>query len=241
MAKKLSVKRILQIIGGITIFLTLPSLLFFGFVYFKYNEDLPEGAQGIKADQLANKMLDALNHDAYDATNYIEWTFRGKNHYKWYKSDKRCEVSWKHFKVVLDLKSTHKSKVYVANQLYEGIEKQKYIDKALAYFSNDSFWLVAPYKVFDSGTERRLVNTEDHKEALLITYTSGGITPGDSYLWHLDSNGKPIAYQMWVDIIPIGGLTATWNDWITTKSGTQLPTKHQLLFFELNMGDIIAK
>ena len=240
MAKKLSIKRILKIIAGIIIFLTLPSLLFFGFIYFKYNEDLPVGQQGVEADLLAHKMLDALNHNAYDTTNYIEWTFRGKNHYKWYRTDNLCEVNWKHFKVNLDLNTPSNSKVYVADQLYEGIEKQKYIDKALANFNNDSFWLVAPYKVFDGGVERRIVKTEDNKTALLVTYTSGGTTPGDSYLWHLDNQGKPIAYQMWVDILPIGGLEASWNNWTTTKSGAQLPTTHQLLFLDLDMGNVIG-
>ncbi len=54
--------------------------------------------------------------------------------------------------------------------------------------------------------ERRLVKTKTNKDALLVTYTSGGTTPGDSYLWHLDASGKPESYQMWVSILPIGGL-----------------------------------
>jgi hypothetical protein len=40
---------------------------------------------------------------------------------------------------------------------------------------------------------------------------------------------------MWVSIIPIGGLEATWEDWITTDSGAQLPTFHKLLFFGIEM------
>ena len=130
------------------------------------------------------------------------------------------------------------SKVFVAGTEYNGIEKHDYIHKAEAYFNNDSFWLVAPYKVFDSGVERRLVITEEGQETLLVTYTSGGTTPGDSYLWHLDTNGKPISYQMWVSILPIDGLEASWEGWITTESGAQLPTFHKLLFLSLNMGDV---
>ena len=114
---------------------------------------------------------------------------------------------------------------------------EELIDKGVKYFNNDSFWLVAPYKVFDKGTERRLVTLENNKKALLVTYTSGGSTPGDSYLWHLDKDGKPTNFQMWVDILPIDGLTATWNNWITTDSGAQLPNFHKLGFFgfEINL------
>ncbi|MBC3847733.1 hypothetical protein H8K90_15150 [Winogradskyella echinorum] len=238
MAKTLNTKRILKIIGGLIIFFTLPTLLLFGFMYLKYNEDLPTGQQGAKADQLATQMLQALNEEAYLNTDYLEWTFKGKHHYKWYKTDKTCEVSWSHFTVILDFKNKANSKVFLAKQDYNGIEKQDYIDTATDYFNNDSFWLVAPYKVFDAGVERRLVQTESGETALLVTYMSGGSTPGDSYLWHFDANGKPKSYQMWVDILPIDGLEATWENWITTESGAQLPTFHKLLFLGLELDNV---
>lgn len=238
MTKKHTTKRILKIIGKVMVFLTLPSLLFFGFLYLRYNEDLPHGEQGESADQLAYKMLEALNQEAYLNTDYLEWTFKGRHHYKWYKSDKTCEVSWDDMTILLDLKNNTNSKVFAGKQEYNGIEKQDYIDKATRYFNNDSFWLVAPYKVFDEGSERRLVKTEDGNEALLITYTTGGTTPGDSYLWHLDDSGKPKSFQMWVDILPIDGFEATWSDWTTTESGAQLPTSHKFLIFNLDMGEI---
>ena len=85
-------KKKLKIIAGVIIFLTLPSLLFFGFLYFKYNEELPTGAQGEQADALAYKMLDALDYQAYKTTNYIEWTFKRRHHYEWDKANNTCNV-----------------------------------------------------------------------------------------------------------------------------------------------------
>ena len=238
MPKTSKAKRILKIIGGLIVFFTLPSLLFFGFMYLKYNEDLPTGEQGEKADALATEMLQALNENAYYNTDYLEWTFKGRHHYKWYKTDKTCEVSWDRMTVILDFENRENSKVFAAEQEYNGIEKDDYIDKATNYFNNDSFWLVAPYKVFDVGVERRLIKTDTDKEALLVTYTSGGTSPGDSYLWHLDDNKKPKSFQMWVDILPIDGLEATWNQWTTTESGAQLPTFHKFIIFGLEMDGI---
>lgn len=236
--KKNKLKRVFKIIGGVIVFLTLPTLLLFGFVYLKYNEPLPEGKSGVEAGQLATKMLTSLNYEAYKNTDYLEWTFKDIHSYKWYKSADSVEVNWSNFRVVLNTKDNSTSKVFVADQLYEGIEKQKYINKAENYFNNDSFWLVAPYKVFDKGTERKIVKSEDGNKSLLVTYTSGGSTPGDSYLWHLDENGKPISYQMWVNILPIGGLEATWNDWILTDSELLLAQSHKLLFMTLEMTNI---
>jgi len=233
----MKLKKILKIVTGIIIFLTLPSLLFFGFLYFKYNEDLPTGNQGKHADALATKMLNTLNYEAYKATNYIEFTFKRRHHFKWKKSENTCEVYWKNFKVNLDLNN------HVNSMAYENeheIESTELIQKALDYFNNDTFWLVAPYKAFDTGTERRLVKIDNNKEALLITYTSGGSTPGDSYLWYLNDEGKPISFKMWTSILPIDGLEASWNDWVTTESGAQLPTFHKLMILGLEIDDVIG-
>lgn len=231
-------KKIFKILGGVIIFFTLPSLLFFGFLYLKYNEDLPQGIQGKKADALALKMLDALNYEAYKNTDYIEWTFKKRHHYNWKKNEDICEVYWKQYKVTLDLTDNSKSKAFVHSFKVDNELADELIEKAIKYFNNDSFWLVAPYKAFDKGTERRLVTLENNNEALLITYTSGGDTPGDSYLWLLDNNGKPKAFKMWTSLLPIDGLKVTWSDWTTTKTGAQLPTFHKLMVLGLEIDDL---
>lgn len=210
-------------------------------MYFKYHEELSEGIEGPPADALAVKMLTALNNDAYQKTTYLEWTFKKRRHYKWHKSENTCEVYWKDYKVALNLANPKQSEALKSKQEVTDYQREELIDHALKYFNNDSFWLVAPYKVFDPGTERRLVTNEDGSHSLLVTYTSGGSTPGDSYLWHVDDNGKPFSFQMWVDILPIDGLEASWQDWITTDSGAQLPTFHKFLFFGLEMDNIIGE
>ncbi|WP_452220412.1 hypothetical protein [Lacinutrix salivirga] len=236
--KKLTLKRILKIGFGIVIFFTLPTLLLFGFLYLKYNEPLPTGMQGEQADALATKMLTALDYNKYKATDYIEFTFKKRHHFKWYKTENTCEVYWKNYKVHLDFNDPTKNEAFVNNTKIKDKQAKEAIEKAIDLFNNDTFWLVAPYKVFDPGTERRIVKTEDNNEALLVTYTNGGSTPGDSYLWHLDENGKPKSFQMWVSILPIQGLEATWNAWTTTDTGAQLPTFHKLMILGIEIEGI---
>ncbi len=206
--------------------------------YFVNNEKLPEGKKGKEADELAQKMLIAINHENFKNTEILEWTFTGNHSYKWYKQQNVVEVFWDKNKVILDLKNKDKSKVFVENQK---VENQKLVQKATDFFNNDSFWLIAPHKIFDKGTELSVVNHKG-KDALLVTYSSGGTTPGDSYLWILDENFVPIAYKMWVKIIPIGGVHATWSDWKKTEAGIQLPTKHQLSLFglKIELGNVKA-
>jgi len=222
-------KKIIKILGVIIGII----ILFISVYYFANNESLPKGIQGKEADKLAYKMMNALNKRAFDSTEILEWSFRGKRHYKWKKQEGVVEISWDNIKVVLNLNDRSKSKG----------ESTEIIKNALNYFNNDSFWLVAPYKVFDEGTERRIVNFKD-KDALLITYTTGGTTPGDSYLWVLDSSYVPTSFKMWTKIIPIGGVSATWNDLINSKSGIKLPTKHRIsilgMELEITMEEVKA-
>ena len=203
----------------------------FGLYYFMNNETLPTGKKGKEADALAIKMFNAINHEAFENTEVLEWSFRNTNHYKWYKNEGKVEVTINNDTVVLNLNDISKSEA----------SSEELIEKALKNFNNDSFWLIAPYKIFDDGTERRIVKYNG-KDALLITYTKGGSTPGDSYLWILDDNYFPTKYKMWTSIIPLGGVSATWSDWKKTNTGIKLPTKHKLSLFglELNMGEVKA-
>ncbi|MCB4809071.1 hypothetical protein LG651_12505 [Tamlana sp. 62-3] len=236
MSKK--IKKTFKIVVGVIVFLTLPSLLFFGFLFFKYNEDLPAGKQGKQADALATKMLKTLNYQAYKNTDYIEWTFKKRHHFNWDKKNNICDVFWRNNKVILNFNNLSKSKAYTNNIPQSGENATKLIKKATTLFNNDSFWLVAPFKVFDDGVERRLVKTETNGDALLVSYTSGGSTPGDSYLWIFDENGKPKAFKIWASILPIKGLEASWSDWKTTETGAELPTFHKLLVLGLELDDI---
>ncbi|CDF79664.1 conserved hypothetical protein [Formosa agariphila KMM 3901] len=234
----MSPKKILKIVAGIIVFFTLPTLLFFGYIYFKYNEDLPQGTPTEAADTVANKMLEALDYEAYKNTNYIEWTFNKRHHFKWKKNENFCEVYWKDIKVDLNINAPHSSMVTISNDTLQTADAKEYIDKAVEYFNNDSFWLIAPYKVFDAGTTRSLIPLENNQQGLLISYASGGSTPGDSYMWLLDNDYKPTAFKMWVSILPIEGLEATWSNWKTTETGAQLPEFHKLLFLGLEITDI---
>lgn len=221
---------------GITI--GLLALLIAGLIAI-LDESLPKGHSNNEADVLAQKMLKVLNYDAYQNTRFLEWSYQaGKNQYKWDKLKGQCTVTWDDYWVNLNLVRPKQSVVKQKDIILNDAAKEKIIEMALANFNNDSFWLVAPYKVFDQGTNRSLVTLEDGEKGLLVTYSSGGTTPGDSYLWKLNADGFPISYKMWVKILPIGGLKGTWDDWIVSESGAFLPKSHKLGPINLSMGNV---
>jgi hypothetical protein len=229
------IKRILKIFGAILGTLLL-AICLYGWIISK---PLPEGKSGPEADALASKMLTALNVQAYKNTNVLEWDFRnGANTYRWDKKSGKVMVSWKDYSVNLNLSNPSKSKVYENNKALNTKDKEKLIKTAVDYFNNDSFWLVAPYKVYDKGVIRSIVDLEDGSQGLLVTHSKGGTTPGDSYLWILNPNGFPNSFKMWTKVIPIGGLEATWDDWIVIDNGAFLPKSHKFGPITLDMGQV---
>ena len=221
--------------AGIGLLVLIAGLFIAGWII---SEPLPEGEAGPEAEALARKLQTATDQKAWDTTHVIRWDFAGRHQLLWDRNRKLVQVEWSENKVILNTQN-HLDGVAWENgtQLLGDAAKEK-LNKAWAYFCNDSFWLNAPGKVFDPGTSRKIVTLEDGSEALLISYESGGVTPGDSYLWFLDENGLPVKWKMWVSILPIGGLEASWADWQELPSGAKVSTTHKIGWYESGLTDI---
>lgn len=207
-------------------------------VFLIYNKKIPTGSSPEKADALALIMQTSLNKQAWDSTNYVAWTFKGVHDFVWDKKNQFVYVKWEKNEAYLNLKDWQKGKAFQEGKEIKDAQLDVLRGKAWALFCNDSYWLIAPFKVFDEGVTRKIVINDDKSESLLVTYNSGGVTPGDSYLWKLDKNGVPISYQMWVKIIPIGGVESTWEGWKETQNKFKISTLHQLGPLKLTMENI---
>jgi hypothetical protein len=225
-------KKIIKIFLKFILALIAVFVIAFIALKIRYNEEVPTGVSGKPADELAYKILENLNYNNYKNAKEIHWTFKGVNRYEWKKQQHIAEVFWDDNHVTLLTQSPYESTVLKSGEKLEGDAKKEAIDYAVKNFNNDSFWLVAPFKLFDPGTERFLVK-EDGKEKLLVQYTSGGTTPGDAYLWEVDENFQPTAFKMWVSIIPFDGLEAQWSDWEMTEAGFLLSTKKTIFGLDI--------
>lgn len=221
--------------------IVLIGLIVAAFVGLKIaSKPLPTGETGAAADALADKMLLAINDAAWDTTNIVQWTFfRGEHHYLWDKERHLVKIEWGDNKVLLNPNEID-GKAYKNGTELEGDDASKAIQKAWSFFCNDSFWLNAPTKVYDPGVTRMAVEMEDGSDALLVQYTSGGVTPGDAYLWMLDENGMPKAWRMWVGILPLKGIENTWENWETLEGGAKIAKSHQLGGIKMELSNLKA-
>jgi hypothetical protein len=213
-------------------------ILIVAIALWQISEPRPVGQRGPQAEALADKMLAAIDVEAWESIALVSWTFVGSHNYIWHKHHHVAQVKWDTYEVVMNL-NTLNGEASRDGVILTGDDKSKAIEKAYAHWCNDSFWLNAPAKMRDEGTERSVVKLDDGTEALLVEYSSGGVTPGDAYLWVLDEKGVPEYYQMWVSIIPIGGVKATWESW-SDLDGAAISTSHKIWPFSIGVTNLMS-
>lgn len=207
-------------------------------LFFWNNESIPQGNAGPEADSLARQMMQAINHEAWEQTGAIHWVFRGAREHLWDRERHFAQVIWDENEVIVDINK--QSGVVKKRKFDNKSSDEELVRQAWEIWVNDSFWLNPVSKVFDPGTVRKLVKLDNGEEALLITYQSGGATPGDSYLWLLDENKLPRAWKLWVSIIPVGGVEFSWEKWTTLSTGVKVSTFHHSKIIDIPLTEIQA-
>jgi len=226
------VKKILKFLAALILIFSL--LLVAG--CFVLGNKKPETQKQNSANVLADKMLNAVNYKAWNEIKLINWTFSNRNSYLWDKFNKQVIYTSGDVKVMLNLKDKTGT-AYKNGSKVENDKAKKLLDKAYSNFCNDSWWLNPIVKVYDNGVERTVSKNPNE---LMVAYKSGGVTPGDSYLWKLDESGLPKSYLMWTKILPIKGIEVTFEDWIDLQNGAKIAQSHIIngLNFNVSISDL---
>ena len=200
----------------------------------------PVGTSGPEAEQLAESLMDSVDHEAWERTGAVAWSMGGMRDHLWDRTRHLDRYHSGDLTVWIDL-DTHQGRAEQGGEALTGAALTGALEDAWAAWANDSFWLNPVVKVFDDGTQRERVVLDDGREALLVSYSSGGVTPGDAYLWIPGPDGRPTHWRMWVQILPIGGLETTWEGWTQLPTGAWIATTHQSgLGLTITMQDVRA-
>lgn len=201
------------------------------------DEDPPAGEPGPFADLLANRMMNAVKMHRWDATGIVRFDFGGRHQHLWDRQRRLSRVRWGDTEVLMRL-DDKSGVVRVNGAVVEGDAKREALESAYKRFINDTFWLNPLATLYHEGVTRELVKLENNHEALLVTFSSGGVTPGDKYLIYPDgTNWLPKKWKLWVSIIPVGGLEATWERYKTLQTGFVVSTFHAGLV-DLELKDV---
>ncbi|WP_162427909.1 hypothetical protein [Pontibacter pudoricolor] len=149
----------------------------------------PALGQDAKAKALAQHVIKNMGgKQGWDNTRFIAWSFKGQ-YQVWDKKADRFR--WEKDSLVAIISTrTKDGKVYVAGkELQTGEEKRRLLEQAYAFWINNSYWLVMPFKLQDPGVTLKYIGegkTMDGAAAdkLEMTFDHVGLTPENKYhLW----------------------------------------------------------
>lgn len=150
---------------------------------FNYEASDPE------AIIIADKVMTAMGgRKAWDETRYISWTFFGKRKLLWDKhsGDVRIDFLDKDETLMVNINSMNGKAAVDGQEITASDSLAGYLSKAKSIWINDSYWLVMPYKLKDSGVSLFYTGsdtTETGKESyvLQLAFENVGDTPNNIY------------------------------------------------------------
>lgn len=191
------------------------------------HEKRPQGGEtGAAADELAKKIQAAVRTDKWNDVGAIHFNYGGRHTILWDRSRGFARVDWGSKRSIYRIGELT-GRAYEGGAEVSGEAAKKIVEEGHKWFINDTFWLNPFPGMFDASVTRAIAADADGKKGLLVTYGSGGVTPGDSYLWFTDAEGLPTQWKMWVSIIPVGGLSSSWEKWVELPGGAKIATEHK--------------
>lgn len=146
------------------------------------------------AVELADSVMEAMGgRKNWDETRYISWNFFGRRNLVWDKKDGHVRIeSMPDSTIYLVNINDMTGRVQIKGQeLTEPDSLQKMLAKAKSIWINDSYWLVMPYKLKDTGVRLKYLGEDTTLSGLKanvmeLTFENVGDTPNNKYRVYVD-------------------------------------------------------
>ncbi len=200
-----------------------------------------------KADAVGKEFLAALGGEtAWDKARQLKFDFvverEGKTvarfSHAWdrYTGDYRVSGTDKAgapFIVFFNV-NTKQGKALVNGTPVEGEEKEKLLKTAYGRFINDTYWLLAPWKIFDPGVTLAYEGEKPCPgsrtcDVLKLSFDNVGLTPKDIYwLWITRDGRQMVQWQYVLNGAQEEPTTAVWKNW-QKMGGMSLSTEKEIV------------
>jgi hypothetical protein len=144
------------------------------------------------ADEVMNAMGGRRN---WDATRYIAWNFFGNRKLLWDKhtGNVRIESTQNDLKILVNVHDTTGRVFKDGAEITQPDSLSKYLSMGKSMWINDSYWLVMPYKLKDSGVTLKYLGEDttqagEVSDVLQLTFTNVGRTPQNMYKVYVDKD-----------------------------------------------------
>jgi hypothetical protein len=151
-------------------------------------------ASDAKATALADSVMLAMGgRKAWDDTRYIGWNFFGARQLLWDKETGRVRIEVPNdFTVYLvDMQADSGRIMRYGKEMTNPDSVAHYVERAEQIWVNDSYWLLMPFKLKDSGVTLTYAGQDTLQsgpaaEVVQLQFENVGFTPQNKYLVYID-------------------------------------------------------
>jgi len=146
------------------------------------------------AIKLADDVMMAMGgRKSWDETRYITWNFFGVRKHTWDKwtGDVRIEAPRDSTIILMNINTMTGKVMKKGVEFTQADSLKNYLDRGKGWWINDSYWLLMPFKLKDSGVTLNYIRedtTMDGRNAhvLGLKFKGVGVTPDNGYLVFVD-------------------------------------------------------
>lgn len=163
-----------------------------------------------RADSVAMMVYESAGGNAWDDVRFLRFDFavehggdRGPTRrHLWNRMSGDYRIEWPmggdSTAVVMFNVHTREGSAFVNGAEVAGESRDRMLEAAYSRYINDTYWLMAPAKVFDPGVTRDYMadSSSGDAEVIHLSFDNVGLTPGDQY---------------WISVDPETGRVMRWT------------------------------
>lgn len=216
---------VFKLIKILFVILILCAGLAIGWLFMMKGTQPTEGAEGELADSYARMIQSAVNRDAWAQTGALSWSVFQRQ-YLWDLRRGLVRVKTPEYIVYFSVSRKYQAATTLKGKTIAGGLGDQIIEEGYRFWLRDRFILEPTQSFFDAGVRRFLVNKETKDESLFLNYTSGGVSPGDSYQWRVNEKGMPQGVRVWSNEMSLlKGVELLFTGWRKLKTGLKVSTR----------------
>ena len=132
---------------------------------------------------------------SWDASRYFVWNFLGRRKLYWDKQTGDVRIDWGSRTFLINVQSETGTVFNNGEPITDSLDY--YVDLGRQVWVNDSYWLVMPFKLKDSGVTLKYEREDTTKsgvasDVLSLAFDSVGYTPQNQYEIFVDQQNKLI-------------------------------------------------
>jgi hypothetical protein len=161
-------------------------------------EGFNEAASDPEAIAIADEVMQSMGgRAAWDSTRYLAWNFFGRRHLIWDKQtgNVRIDIPSDSSIFIINVHEDTGRAMVGGKEITRTDSLDKYIEQAKKIWVNDSYWLVMPYKLKDSGVSLAYLGEDtiqggEPADVLELRFENVGFTPDNKYRVFVDKDDR---------------------------------------------------